>query len=217
MGAGYVNLRGKRKRQQRKVGRKEEWFSSNCPKLSALVLALRGTFVTRAKLMPSPPCPFKHRPHFPHSFLRILDFLSFSFTVSIAAFKLGSLAFLSALLSASLTRWCLPEVDFRAFRAGGSWLSTPQLVKLALLTHFQAHCFLDFMSYCCHSGPSVVDVRLLDEVNWTFFDRIHWAQYCIYATCKSGCNDWAGECALGTRSSRSCVRISCNFRNFPAS
>ena len=47
MGAGYVNLRKKRKRQQRKVGRKEEGSSSNCPELAAFVLAFRGTPVTK--------------------------------------------------------------------------------------------------------------------------------------------------------------------------
>jgi len=45
MGAGYVNLRKQRKRQQRKVGREEEGSSSNCPELAAFVLALRGTRV----------------------------------------------------------------------------------------------------------------------------------------------------------------------------
>jgi len=49
-GAGYVNLRKKRKRQQRKVGRKEEGSSSNCPELAAFVLALRGTPVTTPML-----------------------------------------------------------------------------------------------------------------------------------------------------------------------
>ena len=43
MGAGYVNLRKQKKRQQRKVDRKEGGSSSNGPKLAALVLALRGT------------------------------------------------------------------------------------------------------------------------------------------------------------------------------
>ena len=43
MGAGYVNLRKQRKRQQRKVGREEEGSSSNRPELAAFVLALRGT------------------------------------------------------------------------------------------------------------------------------------------------------------------------------
>jgi len=46
MGAGYVNLRKQRKRQQRKVGREEEGSSSNRLKLPAFVLALRGTPVT---------------------------------------------------------------------------------------------------------------------------------------------------------------------------
>jgi len=45
-GAGYVNLRKQRKRQQRKVGREEEGSSSNCPEPPAFVLALRGTSVT---------------------------------------------------------------------------------------------------------------------------------------------------------------------------
>ena len=45
MGAGYVNLRKQRKRQQRKVGREEpeEGSSANRPELSVFVLALRGT------------------------------------------------------------------------------------------------------------------------------------------------------------------------------
>jgi len=42
MGAGYVNLRKQRKRQQRKVGHKEEGSSSNRPELAAFVLALHG-------------------------------------------------------------------------------------------------------------------------------------------------------------------------------
>ena len=46
-GAAYVNLRGKRKRQQRKVGRGEEGSSSNRPELAAFVLALRGTPVPK--------------------------------------------------------------------------------------------------------------------------------------------------------------------------
>ena len=46
MGAGYVNLRKQRKRQQRKVGRKEEGSSSNRPELADFVLALRNTPVT---------------------------------------------------------------------------------------------------------------------------------------------------------------------------
>jgi len=28
-----------------------------------------------------------------------------------------------------------------------------------------AHCFLDFVAYCCHPVPCVVDVRLFDEEN----------------------------------------------------
>jgi len=50
MGAGYVNLRKQRKRQQRKVGREEEGSGSNCPELAAFVLALRGTPVTSPML-----------------------------------------------------------------------------------------------------------------------------------------------------------------------
>jgi len=50
MGAGYVNLRKQRKRQQRKVGREEEGFSLNRPKLADFVLALRGTPVTSPML-----------------------------------------------------------------------------------------------------------------------------------------------------------------------
>ena len=50
MGAGYVNLRNQRIRQQRKVGREEEGSSSNCPELAAFVLALRGTPVTKLML-----------------------------------------------------------------------------------------------------------------------------------------------------------------------
>jgi len=50
IGAGYVNLRKQRKRQQRKVGREEEGSSSNRPKLAAFVLALCGTPVTKPML-----------------------------------------------------------------------------------------------------------------------------------------------------------------------
>jgi len=50
MGAGYVNLRKQRKRQQRKVGHEEEGSSSNCPKLAAFVFALRGNPVTKPML-----------------------------------------------------------------------------------------------------------------------------------------------------------------------
>jgi len=50
MGAGYVNLLKKRKRQQRKVGREEEGSSSNHLELAAFVLALRGTPVTNPML-----------------------------------------------------------------------------------------------------------------------------------------------------------------------
>jgi len=93
--------------------------------------------------------------------------ISFSFTFSIAAFTLGSLAFTSVLLSASLTRRCLTDVNFRTVRAGGSWPSTPLLVTFATLALFQAHHFLDFVAYCCHVRlfGHVVDVRLFDDVN----------------------------------------------------
>ena len=50
MGAGYVNLRKQRKRQQRKVGCEKEGSSSNRPELAAFVLALRGTPVTKPML-----------------------------------------------------------------------------------------------------------------------------------------------------------------------
>ena len=40
MGAGYVNLRKRRKRQQRKVGREEEGSSSNRPELAAFVFGV---------------------------------------------------------------------------------------------------------------------------------------------------------------------------------
>jgi len=47
MGTCYLNLRGKRKRQQRKVGRQEEGSISNRLELAAFVLALRGTPATK--------------------------------------------------------------------------------------------------------------------------------------------------------------------------
>jgi len=50
MGAGYVNLRKQKKRQQRKVGREEKGSSSNCPEVAAFVLALCGTPVTSPML-----------------------------------------------------------------------------------------------------------------------------------------------------------------------
>jgi hypothetical protein len=50
IGARYVNLRQKRKRQQRKVGHEEEGSSSNRPELVAFVLALRSTPVTNPML-----------------------------------------------------------------------------------------------------------------------------------------------------------------------
>ena len=49
-GAGYVNLRTKRKSQQRKVGHEEEESTSYRPELAAFVLALRGTPVTNHML-----------------------------------------------------------------------------------------------------------------------------------------------------------------------
>jgi len=49
-GAGYMNLREKRKRKQRKVGHEEQGSSSNRPELAAFVLALRGTPVTTPML-----------------------------------------------------------------------------------------------------------------------------------------------------------------------
>jgi len=45
-----VNLRKRRKRQQRKVGREEEGSSSNRLEQAAFVLALRGTPVTNPML-----------------------------------------------------------------------------------------------------------------------------------------------------------------------
>jgi len=47
MGAGYNNLRRKKKKQQCKVGREEEGcsLSSNRPELAAFLLALRGTLI----------------------------------------------------------------------------------------------------------------------------------------------------------------------------
>ena len=50
MGAGFVNLRKKRKRQQRKVGCEEEGSSLNRPELAAFVSVLRGTLVTTPML-----------------------------------------------------------------------------------------------------------------------------------------------------------------------
>jgi len=45
-----VNLRAKKKRLQRKVGREEEGSSSNCVELAAFVLALRCTPLTTPML-----------------------------------------------------------------------------------------------------------------------------------------------------------------------
>ena len=50
MQAGCVNLRGEKKRQQRKIGRQDEASSSNRPELAAFVLALRGTLMTKPML-----------------------------------------------------------------------------------------------------------------------------------------------------------------------
>jgi len=50
MGAGYLSLSKKGKRQQRKVGREEEESSSNRPERAAFVLALRVTLVTKPML-----------------------------------------------------------------------------------------------------------------------------------------------------------------------
>ena len=47
MGAGYINLRKKRKR---KVGCEVEGSSSNCPELVAFVMALHGTPVRKPML-----------------------------------------------------------------------------------------------------------------------------------------------------------------------
>jgi len=43
MGAGYNNLRRKKKRQECKVGKEEEGSSSNQPELAAFLLVLRDT------------------------------------------------------------------------------------------------------------------------------------------------------------------------------
>jgi len=45
IGAGYNNLRRKKKKQQCKVGREEEGSSSNQPELAAFLLALRDTLI----------------------------------------------------------------------------------------------------------------------------------------------------------------------------
>jgi len=45
MGAGYNNLRRKKKKQQCKVGREEEVSSSNQPELEAFLLALCDTLI----------------------------------------------------------------------------------------------------------------------------------------------------------------------------
>jgi len=50
MGAGYVNLRGGKKRQQRKVGCKEEGISSNRLESAAFFLALCSAPVTKPML-----------------------------------------------------------------------------------------------------------------------------------------------------------------------
>jgi len=50
MSSDYVNLRGKKKRQQRQVEREEEGSSWNHPELVAFVLALRSTPLTKHML-----------------------------------------------------------------------------------------------------------------------------------------------------------------------
>jgi len=45
MGAGYINFRRKKEKQQCKVGREEEGSSSNRPELAAFLLALRDTLI----------------------------------------------------------------------------------------------------------------------------------------------------------------------------
>ena len=50
MGAGYDNLRRKKKKQQCKVGREEEGSSSNWPELAACLLALRDTLIVELLL-----------------------------------------------------------------------------------------------------------------------------------------------------------------------
>jgi len=50
MGAGYNNLRRKKKKQQCKVGREEEGSSSNWPELAAFLLVLRDTLIVEPLL-----------------------------------------------------------------------------------------------------------------------------------------------------------------------
>jgi len=50
MGAGYNNLRRKKKKQPCKVGREEEGSSSNRPELAVLFLALRDTLIEKLLL-----------------------------------------------------------------------------------------------------------------------------------------------------------------------
>jgi len=45
MGAGYNNLKRKKKKQQCKVGREEEGSSSNRPELATFLLVLRDTLI----------------------------------------------------------------------------------------------------------------------------------------------------------------------------
>jgi len=45
MGAGYNNLRRKKKKQQCKVGCEEEGSSSKKPELAAFLLAIRDTLI----------------------------------------------------------------------------------------------------------------------------------------------------------------------------
>ena len=50
MGAGYNNLRRKKKKQQCKVGLEEEGSSSNQPELAAFFLVLRDTLIWESLL-----------------------------------------------------------------------------------------------------------------------------------------------------------------------
>ena len=50
MGAGYNNLKRKKKKQQCKVGREEEGSSSNQPELAAFLLVLRDTMIEEPML-----------------------------------------------------------------------------------------------------------------------------------------------------------------------
>jgi len=54
MGAGYNNLRRKKKKQQCKVGREEEGSSSNLSELAAFLLALLDTLIECDTLIGEP-------------------------------------------------------------------------------------------------------------------------------------------------------------------